>query len=801
MIKHLRSVHKMPEGATPEECPFEGCMDSITVLFTSKLEVDGHVGAMHKTLNSTKPALTANIGSPTHTQSKLRKHSMSSQSDSRSKRGKPSTDPRSDGEGDTEVEVQNVKTLEILNMVRLNDFETWYKDEQKRFNIKYDPTNHTVKIRGSSDVIQDAKAKLEGWMKTIKDQISVKNCPSVSSKYNRSTAYSSSFKSGLSASQTDKQVENPIFPISAEDDKDALETWFLLLPKLSSVLGPALGKDYSAALVRQNSPDGLVPVIRIQSASGQSTAMRNRLREQIDKICSLHDRQSLQLQFSRGIPRRLVRQGNCPVVDDEANENRIFPHHRRYWHNPGMGASIGLKNCNDISATLGGYILVDGVIFILTVDHFFDDAETRTVVSPSMMDVTELQRDVDQTIRDIVAEIDNILTVDYTDGIPLTDIVGLYRDDLKRFQKYRKESARQPNDFNLGSLGKRCVQLAKIACTNHIRPAPKEALKHRMDWSIFEVIENRKGVNKHRCPPDYYKTGNWDDLSEDLNPLGVEPLCQTPCELEPNMPVQYVGQGSGAQFGHISAAPVSVTLNEETSSEWAIILQPGSQQIFTTYFGDSGSWVLRQSDNALVGLLWGWVDGHLLFTPIKDVFNDIQSVLNVGEIRLPSAPDSPHSNALLRSRLKASNESSQKPKTFFRRHLPAISKKLPTKVPSGEQPQTPDPVRATTDTKRSQPSDSPAPESYYSVPSPGSSASVSSPPELSTSSPSSPALSPREQHEFDGPHPSILNSDYEDSENEMRSLESKAAVEKLPDNKRVTETIAKTSLDFILQQC
>jgi hypothetical protein len=55
MIKHLRSVHKMPEGATPEECPSEGCMDSITVLFTSRLEVDDHVGAMHKTLDSTKP--------------------------------------------------------------------------------------------------------------------------------------------------------------------------------------------------------------------------------------------------------------------------------------------------------------------------------------------------------------------------------------------------------------------------------------------------------------------------------------------------------------------------------------------------------------------------------------------------------------------------------------------------------------------------------------------------------------------------------------------------------------------------
>ncbi|KAN0076062.1 hypothetical protein V8E54_007332 [Elaphomyces granulatus] len=184
--------------------------------------------------------------------------------------------------------------------------------------------------------------------------------------------------------------------------------------------------------------------------------------------------------------------------------------------------------------------------------------------------------------------------------------------------------------------------MAKTACSNYIRPlrpGPVEALKHRMDWSTFEVVENRKGVNKHRCPFEYYETGNEDDPSDDLHPLGVDPLCETICELEPNMPVQYVGQGSGAQFGHISAAPVSITLNEETSSEWAIVLQPESQQSPTTHWGDSGSWVLRQSDNALVGLLWGWADGHLLFTPIKDVFNDIKSMLNADTICLPGAQE------------------------------------------------------------------------------------------------------------------------------------------------------------------
>jgi len=225
------------------------------------------------------------------------------------------------------------------------------------------------------------------------------------------------------------------------------------------------------------------------------------------------------------------------------------------------------------------------------------------------------------------------------------------------------------------------------------------------------------------------------------------------------------------------------------------------------YFGDSGSWVLRQSDNALVGLLWGLVDGHLLFTPIKDVFSDIKSVLNARGIRLPGAPDSSQSSSLLRYQPRLSNEHSQTRRAFFRPFRLTNDKKHPATVLRKGQPQTPDPVQVATDATRSQTPDSPSPGSYYSVPSPiGTSTSVSSPPDLSTSSPSPPAT-PREQHEFEGEHisntlePAILTSDCEDCENEIRPsaiLESKASVEKLPDNKRVTENaITKTSLDYI----
>jgi len=65
--------------------------------------------------------------------------------------------------------------------------------------------------------------------------------------------------------------------------------------------------------------------------------------------------------------------------------------------------------------------------------------------------------------------------------------------------------------------------------------------------------------------------------------------------------------------------------------------------------GDSGSWIIS-TDNKLLGLLWGWDNGSLLFTPIQDVFADITQKIRCHQIKLPeytSDPKSGHSPALL----------------------------------------------------------------------------------------------------------------------------------------------------------
>jgi len=166
-------------------------------------------------------------------------------------------------------------------------------------------------------------------------------------------------------------------------------------------------------------------------------------------------------------------------------------------------------------------------------------------------------------------------------------------------------------------------------------------MSHRMDWSISTVHYDRAGENRHRhdfCS----ESGIADPRSENLHPLGAGILCQKTCDVEPDVLIHYVGQGSGRQSGQISAAPVLVNWNGVSTSEWAMVVPADQQRGGETYYGDSGAWVLRDSDNALVGLLWGWINGSLIFTPIKDVFADIRETLNATEVCLPKPLRPPH---------------------------------------------------------------------------------------------------------------------------------------------------------------
>jgi len=261
--------------------------------------------------------------------------------------------------------------------------------------------------------------------------------------------------------------------------------------------------------------------------------------------------------------------------------------------------------------------------------------------------VSELTEILQQTIRDLEARFENKAKEDFPSGnitvedLPRIESLKVLEGDIIRYDEYLRDLGRKPRDFLLGEIHRRCVPQLRTATDLYRLDQESIPMAHRMDWSISTVRYGRRGENRHRhnlCT----ESGTVDLLSENLHPLGAGILCQETCDVEPNALVHYVGQGSGRQSGQISAAPVHVTWDGVSTSEWAMVVPPDQQQKGETYFGDSGAWVIRDSDNALVGLLWGWINGNLIFTPIKDVFADIRETLNATEVCLPKPSTPPY---------------------------------------------------------------------------------------------------------------------------------------------------------------
>jgi hypothetical protein len=167
-------------------------------------------------------------------------------------------------------------------------------------------------------------------------------------------------------------------------------------------------------------------------------------------------------------------------------------------------------------------------------------------------------------------------------------------------------------------------------------------MRHRMDWSTFKVDPSRLGQNRHRyrfC----HRRRAVEFRSEETFPMGAGDLCQQWCEIESNLsvPVHYVGQSSGRVNGQISASPILVVCDGIESWEWGVV-DESYRQYENDYCGDSGAWILRDSDCAVVGMLWGYVQRHLVLTPIKNVFEHIKEISERQEVCLPPPPPPRH---------------------------------------------------------------------------------------------------------------------------------------------------------------
>ena len=527
-------------------------------------------------------------------------------------------------------------------------------------SVSYNPRTKTMNLRGPITVLKSAKDQLQAVMLEVSQECGLQYLQKKQKELQRKTNMDTLHDT--SANQTcDGDRSANIFAISVKQDSIIITTWIeFLLPRLPAILDPAIGHDYAASLVRQGASEAEArPHVRIQSPRKLRSATRKNIKQALDEICESNLRDCIRVSFCEGYLRLLanatslqsITDKSCSLVSDGEDDDDPEFHTKRYWQKPGMGASIGMRCTTVVSATSGGYVLVDGRKFLLTVEHFIgrshkekiaispEDRDLFTLTSPSLSDVEEMRKRLDATYRDLLAKSELLSKEPGDREISLNDLhftemkdMSHAMDEIKKYQSELKQ------DFILGELAGRCRPNAKSSIgAEASSSSPESAISCRMDWAIFNVESHRIGENRHRFQPR--SEGGLAEITGEnsSNWTGDGDFCSDTCELEPNAFVHYVGQRSGRRQGQINAVPMLITSGGVTTHEWALISR---EQIPRPEGckGDSGAWLLKDVDNKLVGQLWGWNDGQLLFSPIGKVFADIQNTYPASEVRLPREP-------------------------------------------------------------------------------------------------------------------------------------------------------------------
>lgn len=401
---------------------------------------------------------------------------------------------------------------------------------------------------------------------------------------------------------------------------------------------------YSVSFVRQLIQGTPRPVIRFRSVENPDEESRRLLRRGIKDICALYVslRDIPPVVFSQGAPVRLIGDDFDTLSLDDPLPAQKFPHERRYYPRCGMGISLGVSGCPHVSATSGGLIKVDGRVYMLTVEHMFGAcscSRTPTVQSPSISDAKDVHRQSIRKLRELERQIQKACP----DEVPLPKAAErLFPTDLdeemEQFSRILAESEITEANLQRYAFG----QLRQRSGVGH--PPQRRSINpkssgrvHLMDWSLIEVTaRERKGKNVLR----YGRTSapTLRDISmETIQPDGIGKPCLATSHVNGGEHAHYVGTTSGFRQGDVNPALVQfVDEDESITYEWSLIV-PGCEALRDTAFkGDSGAWIIND-DDTLLGQLWGWDNGNLLFTPITDIFADIAQRLNktVDKISLP----------------------------------------------------------------------------------------------------------------------------------------------------------------------
>ena len=541
--------------------------------------------------------------------------------------------------------------------------------------ISYDSRERAIKFHGATTVSLKAKARIQALLADFaarSGHFVLEHCVP------RPILPSPRFLLGFRPKQRKSVATGPrkLFPLSVRHDSALIRTWHeSVIPALPGLLKERVGHNYTASLMREGKSRARAKAcVRIVISSWCSKEIRETIKKAIQ---SMFAGLTVLVRFSEGGLRLLMGGGGRDDIDVEdaeqyslvesSDEDEVephdFPYHQQYWHRPGAGASIGLLNTRKVSATLGGYVYVQqdprtrGEIYALIVKHVIDasriqadrpksdDSDKDTLVSPSLSDVYSLKKDLQQELRNVVAETsryqdacDQHGSVDeWYQSASLGTQLGELRAKQYQLRALLQEVERSDWDYELGKVSLQCPSNVRQALGSRYEPG---TLGHcggagkpiHMDWAICLVKADRAGKTRHRF--------RYDEENKVINtpqpdPTGSGSLFQETDDLEPGAEVYYVGRKSGKREGIVNVTREAVDWEGFQTEEWTFLCSNGEMLEEAACKGDSGAFIIRKCDHKVCGQLYGWQRGKLVISPINDVFADIKQHLGAHRVSLP----------------------------------------------------------------------------------------------------------------------------------------------------------------------
>ena len=529
--------------------------------------------------------------------------------------------------------------------------------------ITYNPKTETITLKGFSngrldEVMTKLRCLVETYSKNLSEKYLVTSSSGTESEALTSRVYT--YDNPRTCSNCDSQ-QTKVFPIRVKDDSRLVELWFKsILPALPQILSQIVGAVYSASLVRQGQVDfEAQPCIQIQSPVFPSLISRQSIEDSLKRLCDKENYQSgIPIRFYQGSVKYL-KGGEDEVrvdVGESVDQQRSRFNLTRPCSELRMGASLGLLCSKSVSGTLGGFVLIRGEKYMLTSDHFVGNAQAqdnrdnddgdRKITSPSQWDLGYVKNNLVQTALDLRCEIGQMTRQNYGDfDVPEENLEHLPHR-LHEIQKRRgdvenllSQVSKELAEYTVGNVFKQSTGTITMPAPIGLT-SPGTTFKYHLDWALCR-LRSPAGENRHK-----YRS-NEDAIADDPietpdRAIESGEVCFEVCEPNSGDIVYYVGRGSGYRRGKVNMPTLESRVKGGeiiVTDDWHFMNLDGKDIQSDVAAGDSGSWVIREDGNKVMGQVCGHDLGRVVFTPISAIFADLKVQHGVDASLPPSSPD------------------------------------------------------------------------------------------------------------------------------------------------------------------